>query len=335
MSVNVPFFSIIVPTRNRPGTLQRTLNSIAEQSFSNFEVIVVDDGSNLEGSNAIQILLRDHDTRFKLIHRSADEPQHGPNVSRNAGIEIACGTYIGFLDDDDYWTDTNHLAIAEEALGSHGNADVFVANQIAKRDQDIVVSNWLPYLDRIISKRDKIHEQPVYRLKRADLLQPEGIGFVHVNICLIRNELVRSVIGFWNQAPYEGDLDFFLRWMDKVETILYRSATVSILTLRNSEIDPGVSSVRNEAKQLFRILACQHAELHCTRPDVIAYARLLHGGVLKELAKQNYKKGRFFFATDFAIRGVAVDPSFKWRCIVVFVKLRALFSRTGSEPGKP
>ena len=167
------------------------------------------------------------------------------------------------------------------------------------------------------------------------MLQSEGIGFVHVNICLIRNELVRSVNGFWNQAPYEGDLDFFLRWMDKVEIILYRSATVSAITVRDSELGTGVSSIHNEAKQLFRILACQHAELHCTRADVIGYIRLLHGGVLKTLAKQNYRNGRFSFAKEFAIRSVAVDPSFKWRCIVIFVKLRALFSSTHSELDEP
>jgi hypothetical protein len=122
--------------------------------------------------------------------------------------------------------------------------------------------------------------------------------------------------------------------MDKVGIILYRSATVSTLTVRDLELGTGVSSIHNEAKQLFRILACQHAELQCTSADVLGYIRLLHGGVLKTLSKQNYRKGRFSFAKEFAIRGVAVDPSFKWRCIVIFVKLRALFSRTGSRTGK-
>jgi len=191
MSVNVPFFSIIVPTRRRPEILRRAIDSIAEQSFSNFEVIVVDDGSSSEDYNAIQILLREYDTRFRLIHRNVDEPQHGPNVSRNAGIEIARGNYIGFLDDDDYWTDTNHLSIAEEALTRQGNVDVFVANQIALRGEEVVVSKWLPYLDQIIQERAKVHELDVYQIEISDLLQPEGIGFAHVNICLIKNELVR------------------------------------------------------------------------------------------------------------------------------------------------
>ena len=318
-----PFFSIVVPTRNRPGMLRRALQSIAAQSFTDYEAIVVDDGSGSENVAALRELGKELGARFVLLERDAAEPRHGPNVARNAGIARARGEWVAFLDDDDYWCDPAHLEQANRCLSQRPGIDLYLANQVARRGDDTVVAQWLPYVERVAGRRRALGTPDCRELQRADLLQPEGIGFAHVNMCIIRREIVQRTGGFWEVAPYEGDLDFFLRLMDHTQTIVYRQSTVSVNTVREQDAAAGVSTLDDEPKLLLRALAIQHAELHCAQADVLRYIRSLHGGVLKTLAKRHYHERRLALAGAFAVRAAAVDPSPRWIAIALAVKLRA------------
>ena len=131
-----------------------------------------------------------------------------------------------------------------------------------------------------------------------------------------------------DELPYEEDLNFFLRLMDGGEKFVYRAATVSVNTLRELAADEGASSLSGESKLLFRAVACQHALLHCRRPEVRKYVRLLHGGVFKTLAKQHYRARHFPLASALATQAAAVDPSLKWRLIAAALKLRSAVSPT-------
>lgn len=88
--------SIIIPLYNKAPYVRRALDSISAQTFADFEVIVVDDGST-DGGAAI---VADYpDPRFRLVH----QPNAGPGAARNAGIAQARGEFIAFLDADDAW----------------------------------------------------------------------------------------------------------------------------------------------------------------------------------------------------------------------------------------
>lgn len=89
--------SIIVPTYNRPQLLARTLDSILEQSYKNFEIVVVNDG----GVDVQQIIDTGNslcENRIKYINAKEN---FGASTARNLGIEACTGNYIMFLDDDD------------------------------------------------------------------------------------------------------------------------------------------------------------------------------------------------------------------------------------------
>lgn len=94
----MPEISIIVPVYN-PGEekLTRCLNSIIEQTFTDFEVILVDDGS-CDGSSEVCDKFCKMDTRFDVIHQE----NAGVSRARNRGIEESSGRYICFIDCDDY-----------------------------------------------------------------------------------------------------------------------------------------------------------------------------------------------------------------------------------------
>lgn len=93
----MPEVSVVIPTRNRAAMLKRAIESVLNQSFKDFELIVVDDASDDETIDAVKSY---QDERLRYIrHRE----NMGGSAARNTGIEAANGSYIAFLDDDDEW----------------------------------------------------------------------------------------------------------------------------------------------------------------------------------------------------------------------------------------
>jgi glycosyltransferase involved in cell wall biosynthesis len=88
---------VIIPTHNRASLLPRAINSVLAQTFSDFELFVVDDASNDETARVIQGF---SDSRITYIRH---EVNRGESESRNTGIRNARGEYIAYLDDDDEW----------------------------------------------------------------------------------------------------------------------------------------------------------------------------------------------------------------------------------------
>ena len=91
---NVPFFSIIIPSYNRKDLLIKTVESVLVQTFSDYELIVVDDGSE-DGS--VEYFSQRRDLLFLR------QGNKGPGAARNLGLRAATGKYICFLDSDDLW----------------------------------------------------------------------------------------------------------------------------------------------------------------------------------------------------------------------------------------
>jgi glycosyltransferase involved in cell wall biosynthesis len=92
-----PLISIIIPTYNRARLLGRSIQSILNQTFQNFEIIVVDDCSS---DNTEKVVKGFHDERVRYIRH---EERKGANFARNTGIRVARGEYVAFQDSDDEW----------------------------------------------------------------------------------------------------------------------------------------------------------------------------------------------------------------------------------------
>lgn len=93
----MPKISIIVPVYNVEKYLTRCIDSILSQTFTDFELILVDDGSP-DGCPAICDAYARKDSRIRVIHKE----NGGLSDARNAGLEVASGEYIGFVDSDDF-----------------------------------------------------------------------------------------------------------------------------------------------------------------------------------------------------------------------------------------
>lgn len=92
-----PTVSVVLPTYNRAGLLGRAIRSVLAQSYTDFELLVVDDGSTDETSNVVASF-RDQRIRYiSLAHNT------GAGAARNAGIRMARGKFLAFQDSDDEW----------------------------------------------------------------------------------------------------------------------------------------------------------------------------------------------------------------------------------------
>ncbi len=94
-----PEVSIIIPTFNRVNLIEGSLRSVLNQTFQDFEVIIVDDGST-DNTDSLINELRKNDNRIKYIKHKFNK---GGSAARNTGIKNALGKYIAFQDSDDEW----------------------------------------------------------------------------------------------------------------------------------------------------------------------------------------------------------------------------------------
>lgn len=117
--------SIIIPIFNRELVIYETLNSVLDQTYINWECIIIDDGSTDNSIGIIKNYL-DKDNRFRLFKRTADKLK-GSASCRNIGIEKADGIFVIFLDSDDI-LDKNCLQVRIDTVNNHPNFDIWVFN---------------------------------------------------------------------------------------------------------------------------------------------------------------------------------------------------------------
>ncbi len=135
-----PFFSVIIPLYNKERDIANTLKSLSLQSFQNFEVVIVDDGST---DRSLEIA-RSHATKQHRIFTKANE---GVAPTRNFGVEKAESQYVVFLDADDYWY-PYHLEDLKELIDTHPEGSWY-ATAYEKRFNDQLVSSMIaPILNK-------------------------------------------------------------------------------------------------------------------------------------------------------------------------------------------
>lgn len=114
-----PFFSVIIPTYNRAAFIEETIQSVLEQSYPHYEIIVVDNCSTDNTAELLEPFIRARQIQF-IKH----EENYERARSRNTGMSAARGDFVTFLDSDDFMYSDN-LKDAAEYAGAHPNAKCF------------------------------------------------------------------------------------------------------------------------------------------------------------------------------------------------------------------
>jgi glycosyltransferase involved in cell wall biosynthesis len=115
-----PLVSVITPTYNRAHVINRALNSVLNQTFQDFEYIIVDDGSKDNTREMINQIIASKGERNK-IRFTQHEVNQGQNAALNTGLRLATGKYIAFLDSDDEWLPT---MLADQVKQFESDVDV-------------------------------------------------------------------------------------------------------------------------------------------------------------------------------------------------------------------
>lgn len=112
--------SVIIPLYNKERQIHATLESVLRQSYSDYEIVVVDDGSTDGSAAAVKSV---QDTRLRLIHQE----NGGVSAARNRGIREARGEYVAFLDADDLW-DPDFLKTLQHLAELYPECSVYACN---------------------------------------------------------------------------------------------------------------------------------------------------------------------------------------------------------------
>ena len=176
----MPKLSVIVPIYNTEKYLRDCIDSILAQTFTDFELILVDDGST-DRSGAICDEYCQLDGRIRVIHQK----NGGVTAARKRGVEASSGEYVTFVDSDD-WVDKS---VFEEVLGFQ-NADILIYDMVREfPNESVLVVNDVPVGIYSGDKLKQLHSVMLF-----DYAQQRPA--IHPSLCtkLIRREIIEQVI---------------------------------------------------------------------------------------------------------------------------------------------
>ena len=210
MNLSKPHISVIVPAYNAQETIKECVESIFHQSFDDFEVIIINDGST-DSTRELAAELASKDHRVKVINQA----NLGVSAARNRGLQAARGQYVSVLDADDIWV-TDKLEAQLAALGH--NQDMVVIGGLRRFIDNVNGREWLtetmpPEFDNQSDSLVTIMHLPSASMNLiGTMLAP-------------RNRLLD--IGGWNDQLQTGeDWEIWLRLSSRVQfRTIYKALT--------------------------------------------------------------------------------------------------------------
>ncbi|WP_224243267.1 glycosyltransferase family 2 protein [Hyalangium gracile] len=184
----MPFFSIVIPTYNRARLLGETLESVFVQEFSDYEVLVVDDGST---DDTREVLAR-YGERVRVLRQE----NQGQGVARNLGIQHAAGSYVVFLDSDDLWFPWT-LGTWRQAIDMYGGPSVVMGT---------------PATFQRPGELARVRREPLRAHAFADYFASADETFARTAcVIAVKTEALRRVGGFTSRRIISEDHDLLYR----------------------------------------------------------------------------------------------------------------------------
>jgi glycosyltransferase involved in cell wall biosynthesis len=214
----MPFFSVVIPLYNKENYIKQTLESVLSQTFQDFEIVVVDDGST---DNGVEVVKSLSDDRI-ILHQQLNK---GASSARNYGVEVSSSPWVALLDADDIWY-KDHLFQFQQTIKTLPKAEVISnAYEIQLSSTYIKLPVYSCTLDSQIS-----YVQDYFSCSLIDsLFWTSSIAF--------KKNVFLEVGGFDTSLKTGQDLDLFIRFALKYKlaynpkiTLLYKSFTENNLS---------------------------------------------------------------------------------------------------------
>lgn len=183
----LPLVSVIIPAYNAETYLSDAIESVLGQNYQPLEILVVDDGS----SDRTAEIAKEYGARIRYVYQT----NAGPAAARNAGINLANGEIIGFLDADDLWS-KNFLTTL---------VNILVESPTIEIAQGVIED--VPLAESVLPEN-----YPAYQ-------------FINLGSALYRRTVFDKISGFDETMRYGEDMDFFLRaWENNIAKQVTHSA---------------------------------------------------------------------------------------------------------------
>ncbi|WP_085535956.1 glycosyltransferase family 2 protein [Massilibacteroides vaginae] len=206
--MKIPLVSVVIPVYNTPKLLEITLKSVINQTVTDVEILVIDDGSTVDIEFVINRINDNRIKYYKLEHTNA-------NVARNYGIRKSVGRYIAMLDSDDLWCN-NHLQECFELL--QDNADGLYGSLILKKED---ISQGKTFFVRALKQKETM----------VDYLLQNGYG-AQTSTFFMTADSMKDIL--WDpKLKRHQDYDFVIRYSKKYKLIPKLNPTV-IYTIKKN-----------------------------------------------------------------------------------------------------
>ncbi|MBA3922877.1 MAG: glycosyltransferase [Nostocaceae cyanobacterium] len=289
----MPLISIIIPAYNSEKTIGQTIQSALKQTFSDFELIIINDGSQ---DATIDIISNFKDLRIKTF----SYPNAGLSISRSRGFERAVGEFISYLDADDLWT-PNKLSSQLQAL--QNNPDAAVAY------------SWTDNIDA----EGNFLEKGTHISLSGDVYQKLlVINFLeNGSNPLIKRKAIEEVGGFDNSLPAAQDWDMWIRLAKKFKFV----AVPSVQILYRISATSQSSNLLRQEKACILVFNKSFAQA----PDSLRHLKNesranLYKYLTWKALQEPYKRQKSLFGAIFLSKFVIYD-SFRWQKMHLIIVL--------------
>jgi glycosyltransferase involved in cell wall biosynthesis len=225
-----PLVSIIIPTYNRASIISDTLNSVLAQTYTNWECIVVDDGST---DNTAEILADfiEKDKRFQYLHRPNNRLK-AASTCRNIGFENSKGSYIQYLDSDDLLSENK---LQEQVAILNNTSDYSIAT--CKWGRFRTIDGEITMIEHLESYQS-FDSVEVFLTALAN-----SMGYFPPHAYLIKRKLIEKSGGWYEYMSLNDDTEFLMRLFVNVENVYfsdevivyYRYGNITNLSAHNQE----------------------------------------------------------------------------------------------------
>ena len=283
--MNDILISIIIPTYNRANVLEQTLNSVLKQTYTNWECIVVDDGS----TDATDKLLAEYcrqDSRFQCHKRPKERPKGG-NTCRNLAFELSKGSFIKWLDSDD--------VLSDDLLLSQINA---VSTSLESK-YILATSKWNYFTETTKDVTPKIKQINKNYDSGFDLICDFGTynTFLPPHVYLVRRELIIKS-GLWNESlSINQDGEFFTRVLLNASKVIHAEEGMAFYRygLLNDNVSSFSTSEKCRDSILSWILIDTYIKIYTKQKNSIKYVQNAKIGLSKIIKEKNILKEYAYF----------------------------------------
>lgn len=284
---STPFFSVVIPAYQASGFIAEALDSVNRQSWRDYGIIVVDDGSSDNTSSVVtEWAKRNEGVPVKLIRQQ----NRGIGGARNRGIQVSTGEYVAFLDADDIWMESKLERVAAY-LRVHGTTDLLCHDE---------------WLDE--NGQRKLLRHGPYRSYQQLLFKGNCLS---TSAIVVRTKILRALGGFSEDLDFNGveDYELWLRIARSGAEIDYLHEVLGTYRVHGHGI---TSRIEEHCRHYINVVEA-HAR-QAGPPDMLTRVllRKRRSQILRGAGRAYLKQDNFAGARKFLNRSVAQWP-FSWK----------------------